>query len=33
LHLFEKDVEWAKEVLKENNLSLNDGTNDWDTLR
>lgn len=28
LHLFEKDIEWAKEVLKENNLSVNDGTND-----
>lgn len=28
LHLFAKDVEWAKEVLKENNLSIHDGTND-----
>jgi hypothetical protein len=28
LHLFEKDIEWAKEVLKENNLSLNDDSND-----
>ena len=28
LHLFEKDAEWAKEVLKEINLSIHDGTND-----
>lgn len=28
LHLFAKDVEWANEVLKENNLSIHDGTND-----
>jgi hypothetical protein len=28
LHLFEKDAEWAQEILKENNLSLNDSTND-----
>jgi len=28
LHLFAKDAEWAKEILKENNLSLNEDTND-----
>ena len=28
LHMFADDVEWAVEILKENNLTLNEGTND-----
>jgi hypothetical protein len=28
LHLFAKDVDWANDVLNENNLSIHDGTND-----